>query len=160
MRIKNKGFTLIELLVVVAIIGILSSVILVSLGSARSRGKIGAIKTSLAQLRSQISIYQVSNDLGVGAMSSCIGFFGDTTNPPAGTILLNAIKNSAQPNDTLSSSNCNYNNTVDSTFNPTGVWQWAVQIYTSTGSSPSVVCLDSYGTIREQTFVNNATKCS
>lgn len=54
---KNKGFTLIELLVVIAIIGILSSVVLASLNSARNKGADTAIKNNLANIRAQAELH-------------------------------------------------------------------------------------------------------
>ncbi len=53
----QKGFTLIELLVVIAIIGILSSVVLASLSTARNKGKDAAIQSQLSAARSQAELY-------------------------------------------------------------------------------------------------------
>lgn len=54
---KQKGFTLIELLVVIAIIGILSSVVLASLNSARSKGRDANRVTALKQLQLSFELY-------------------------------------------------------------------------------------------------------
>ena len=48
---KKRGFTLVELLVVIAVIGLLASIIVVSLNTARKRAKNAAIKQALAELR-------------------------------------------------------------------------------------------------------------
>jgi type IV pilus assembly protein PilA len=61
-----KGFTLIELLVVIAIIGILSSVVLSSLNTARDKGKNAAAKSELGSVRAQASIYYDENSQSFG----------------------------------------------------------------------------------------------
>ena len=59
---KNRGFTLIELLVVIAIIGILSSVVLASLNSARMKSRDARRIGDLKQLQLAAEMYYDSNN--------------------------------------------------------------------------------------------------
>ncbi|MEZ4211246.1 MAG: prepilin-type N-terminal cleavage/methylation domain-containing protein [Candidatus Paceibacterota bacterium] len=67
-NILQRGFTLIELLVVVAIIGILSSIVLVSLNSARAKGRDASAKGSVSSIRAAAEIYYDTNNNSYNGM--------------------------------------------------------------------------------------------
>lgn len=54
---SSRGFTLIELLVVIAIIGILASIVLVSLNTARSKGRDTQRVATVKQIQTALEMY-------------------------------------------------------------------------------------------------------
>lgn len=85
---SSSGFTLIELLVVIAIIGILSSIVMASLNSARAKGGNASVKSNLSGIRSQSEIFYsdnnqdytnlCSNQSVIDAINSALTAGGDT----------------------------------------------------------------------------------
>ena len=59
---KNKGFTLIELLVVIAIIGLLSSIVLASLNSARKKSRDARRVADIKQIQVALEMYFDANN--------------------------------------------------------------------------------------------------
>lgn len=58
---RHKGFTLIELLVVIAIIGLLTSIVLVSINSARIKARDAKRKSDLHQIQTALAMYYNDN---------------------------------------------------------------------------------------------------
>jgi prepilin-type N-terminal cleavage/methylation domain-containing protein len=54
---KKQGFTLIELLVVIAIIGLLSSIVLASLASARTKARDAAVISEMDSIKKQAELF-------------------------------------------------------------------------------------------------------
>ena len=61
-KISDKGFTLIELLVVVAIIGVLATVVLSSLGKARTRAQTAKAISEMRSMATAFEIYAIDNN--------------------------------------------------------------------------------------------------
>jgi prepilin-type N-terminal cleavage/methylation domain-containing protein len=59
---KKKGFTLIELLIVIGIIGVLASIVLVSMGSARAKARDAVRQADMRQWVSAMELYYNDND--------------------------------------------------------------------------------------------------
>ena len=97
----TAGFTLIELLVVIGIIGILASIVLMSLNAARQKGRDASAMGSLSSIRTQAEIYfnttesyadlcDVDSQVGVlvEAATAQTGNFADCIDDPGGALYM------------------------------------------------------------------------
>jgi len=103
----KKGFTLIELLVVIAIIGILSSVVLASLNTARNKGSDAAIQTDISGIRTQAQLYSNANGNSYGTNSAFESNCAATDNLFGDAIILRQVQAADAANGTAGTVTCN-----------------------------------------------------
>lgn len=145
-KFLNKGFTLIELLVVIAIIGILSSVVLASLNTARGKGNDAKVKSQLAGLRASAEIFYDTNGSYGAANTTCSG--GTAVNMFADT----------------ASGMAQYTNPANYPSGATPVCRSSASAYAVSAPLPGAGtgnfwCVDSLGTSKLTTAAISSTVC-
>ena len=105
---KLRGFTLIELLMVIAIIGILSSIVMVSLGSSKTKSRDAKRVSDIKQVQTALELYYSDQNgypvmgqtgvLGVGLQCLGTGAFGVLGGTACGGAYMGLIPSNPTPN--------------------------------------------------------------
>lgn len=162
----HKGFTILELLIVLAIIGILTSIVLVATGDARTRGADAGIKSNLDTVRNQAEIFYLNNGnrylpagvIGPFALplgTSCPNVYSAASVQMIARdkIMQNAIEKSAKLSGVSGGGSLLFQN---ATRCFQSVKSWAVAVVLRSGNSASVGwkswCVDSSGQSKLELF--------
>ena len=152
----SRGFTLIELLVVIAIIGILSSVVLASLNTARNKGNDAAIKSNLANARAQAELFYDANTLSymvtAGGTTDVCSSTGQVGNTKGIYAQVNAAASAAGASLTTTAATASTYNTAVCHASA-GAWAAWVPLKASTSGSPLGYCVDYLGNAKQEAVV-------
>ncbi|MGH7249669.1 MAG: type II secretion system protein [Minisyncoccia bacterium] len=140
----SRGFTLLELLVVVAIIGLLTSVVLISLTSARNKGADAGVKSNLVNAMSQAEVFYNTNTALPGTYTNVCA-----VGPVGGTSTIYALVTAAAKAAGLSSYTADTTGTLTTATCNDSASAWAAEVPLKSVAN-SMWCVDSTGKSKEE----------
>lgn len=128
-KLNKKGFTLIELLVVIAIIGLLSTLAVVALNSARQKSRDSKRVADIKQIQTALELYfsdsttgYPSDDgliLGVNAKALCASGWNATSCGSGSTTYMGLVPAAPSPADCSSGNPYTYNSAAADNYSIT-----------------------------------------
>jgi prepilin-type N-terminal cleavage/methylation domain-containing protein len=143
-NLTKKGFTLVELLVVISIIGLLSTIAIVSLGSARAKSRDTKRIADMKQFSTALEQYY-SDQGGYPSVQSTLATWANATIPVAAN---DVVLGKATTSAVLSNSNATFSGAATGSIGSTAtgtVYMGNIPAYPTPGQSGAVSDFSNFG---------------
>lgn len=148
---RQRGFTLIELLVVIAIIGILATLVVTQLGSARVKARNSTAKSDITEAGKSIEAFRNDDAAGSYVVDAATATAATAAQSASGTTAVSAITGNVTLNNTTGT---NFMAIFAGTQKTTSPGTYALKLIKTPSGQYTYFYETSSGTVAAQAFQN------